>query len=504
MTWGEWLEPLPDAAVMRAADTWAIEECGIPALVLMDTAGKALARVTAEVVPAGRVAVVCGKGNNGGDGLVAARVLRDAGREVDVLLLAGPDDLSPDAAEQLGRLPGPAPVPFAAQRLEKATGAIDAILGTGFTGAVGDGLAGAIAGLTAAAIPVVAADVPSGVDASSGRVQGAAIRARVTVAFHAAKLGLWIHPGKAHAGEVRVVDIGIPGGSPHRAAGGLITDGVLGGLPSRSSASTKFTSGNVVVIGGSPGLTGAPAMAAMAAQRAGAGYVTVAAAGSLEPAFAARLLEAMFAPLPEDGGHLGARAVPAALQRVERADAVVLGPGLGRAAPTQAFVRELAGRIASPLVLDADGLNALSTDYAELLRGRPAATILTPHAGELGRLLGVPSAAVDAARLDHAREAARQSGAIVVLKGDDTLVAMPDGRVAVSPGGAPGLATAGTGDVLAGVVAALVARGATPEHAACAGVHAHLRGGRRAGAELGSDHVIASDVIRALPVALRR
>lgn len=503
MIWADWLHPLPDAGVMRAVDSWAIEQRGIPALVLMDQAGEALARATADVVPEGRLAVLCGMGNNGGDGLVAARVLRGAGREVDVLLLGSAGELSADASAQLKRLPGPPPVAFDPDRLQAAAGAIDAMLGTGFSGSVRGAMALAIEALNARAIPVVSADVPSGVDASSGQVTGVAIRAAVTVAFHAAKLGLWIHPGKAFAGEVQVVDIGIPDDSPNHAAGGLITNRVLAGLPSRTAASTKFTSGNVVVIGGSPGLTGAPTMAALAAQRAGAGYVTVAAASALEPAFAARLLEAMFAPLPEDGGHLGARAVPAALERLERAGAVVLGPGLGRAEPTRAFVRELAGSIAAPLVLDADGLNALSTDYAELLGARKATTILTPHAGELGRLLGVSSAEVDSARLEHAREAARFACSIVVLKGDDTLVALPDGRVAVSAGGAPGLATAGTGDVLAGVIAALLARGAEPELAACAGVHAHLRAGQRAGTEHGTDHVIASDVIWALPAAMR-
>lgn len=503
MTWADWLHPLPDAGVMRAVDSWAIEQRGIPALVLMDQAGEALARVTADVVPAGRLVVLCGKGNNGGDGLVAARVLRGAGREVDVLLLGSAGELSADAAAQLQRLPGPPPVAFDAGRLRAAAGGIDAMLGTGFSGTIRGAMAPAVEALNACAIPVVSADVPSGVDASSGRVTGVAVRAAVTVAFHAAKLGLWIHPGKAFAGEVRVVDIGIPDDSPHHAAGGLITDRALAGLPSRTAASTKFTSGNVVVIGGSPGLTGAPAMAALAAQRAGAGYVTVAAAASLELAFAARLLEAMFAPLPEDGGHLGPRAAPAAMERLERAGAVVLGPGLGRAEPSRAFARELAGSIPAPLVLDADGLNALSTDHLGVLGERQAATVLTPHAGELGRLLGIPSAEVDAARLDHAREAARLAGAIVVLKGDDTLVALPDGRVAVSAGGAPGLATAGTGDVLAGLIAALLARGASPEHAACAGVHAHLCAGRRAGAERGHDHVIASDVIEALPAAMQ-
>lgn len=503
MIWADWLEPLTDADTMRAIDSWAIDARGIPARDLMDRAGEALARATAQVVPEGRLSIVCGKGNNGGDGLVAARVLRAGGRDVDVLLTSAPGELSIDSVDQLRRLPGPSPEPFSAQRLHSASGAIDAMLGTGFTGGVRGPLAAAIEALAALGVPVVAADVPSGVDAGSGRVQGAAVRAVVTVAFHAAKLGLWIHPAKAYAGEVRVVDIGIPNGAPQSLDSGLIEPSVLDGLPSRTSASTKFSSGNVVVIGGSPGLTGAPTMAALAAQRSGAGYVTVAAGASLELAFAARLLEAMFAPLPEDDGHLALTGVEATLERLAGAAAVVVGPGLGRSSAAKAFVRALVPHVEVPLVLDADGLNAVSTDFAEILRGRAAPTVLTPHAGELARLLGISSAQVQESRLEHARSAAQAANAIVVLKGDDTLVAVPGGRVAVSSGGAPGLATAGTGDVLAGVIAALLARGADPQRAVCAGVHAHLLAGRRAGDEQGADHVIASDVIRALPAAMR-
>ena len=503
MTWADWLEPLPDAATMRAVDAWAIEDRGIPARELMDRAGEALARVAAERVPSGRIAVVCGRGNNGGDGLVAARVLRAAGREADVLLLSEPGALSQDSGEQLARLPGPAPERWSSPRLHGAAGAIDAILGTGFSGTPRSPSAEAVADLASLDLPVVSADVPSGIDASSGEVAGAAVRATATVAFHAAKLGLWVHPGKAHAGEVLVADIGIPAGAPHPVRAGRIRDAVLAGLPARGAASTKFTSGSVVVIGGSTGLTGAPVMAALAAQRAGAGYVTVAAPASLELAFAARLLEAMFAPLPEAGGHLDPAALEDALARCERAAAVVLGPGIGRSELARRLVRALVERIDVALVLDADGLNALGADYAAALRERRAATVLTPHAGELGRLLGVASERVEARRVVHVARAAEESGAIVALKGDDTLIALPDGRMAVSSGGAPGLATAGTGDVLAGVIAALLARGAEPERAVCAAVHGHLRAGRRAGAERGADHVIASDVIHALPQGLR-
>jgi NAD(P)H-hydrate epimerase len=283
---------------------------------------------------------------------------------------------------------------------------------------------------------------------------------------------------------------------------GLLEEAVLAGVPRRGAASTKFSSGALVVVGGSRGLTGAPTMAALAAQRTGAGYVTVAAPASTELGFAVRLLEAMFRGLPEEDGALAAGGVDAALEAVARADAVVLGPGVSRRPGAQALVRELVRRLPVPLVLDADGLNAIAPALEETVARREAPTVLTPHAGELGRLLDVPSAEIDARRLAHARATAAQAGAVVVLKGDDTLVAEPGGRVAISPGNAPGLATAGTGDVLSGVIGALLAKGMEPHHAACAGVLAHLRAGQLAAAAQGPDAVIASDVIAALPTAL--
>jgi NAD(P)H-hydrate epimerase len=244
-------------------------------------------------------------------------------------------------------------------------------------------------------------------------------------------------------------------------------------------------------------------MSAMAAMRSGAGYVTVATAEQLQSTFAVRLLEAMTIGLPSQDGGLAMNAIEPALKAIERADAVVLGPGLGRMPDTQAFVRELLGRIGVPLVIDADGLNALAEAFPAGLPEREAPTVLTPHAGELGRLLGVESAEVGRRRLAHAREAAARAQAIVVLKGDDTLVAAPDGAVAISPGGAPALATAGTGDVLSGVVGALLAKGLSAQHAACAAVLGHVRAGRLAAEPYGPDGVIASDVIEHLRPAFK-
>jgi len=498
-----WLEPLPDTKAMRATDKWAIERKQVPARQLMERAGEGLARAVTKHAPAGRIAVVCGKGNNGGDGLVAARLLRQAGRDVDVLVVWPLEWMGEDAQAQAKVLPGPAPVTFHPERLQRAHAIVDAVLGTGFEGPPRDPADAVILAINSARARVVAADVPSGVNASTGEVEGAAVRAVATATFHQSKPGLWIAPGKQHAGVVEVVDIGIPAGCPEEPDAGLIGGGVLFDMPRRTPESTKFSSGNVFIIGGSHGLTGAPSMAALAAMRAGAGYVTVGAPASLELSFTVRLLEAMMVGLPEEDGSLTPSALQRTLTAVGRADAVVLGPGLSKRRGAQELARELVERIDVPLVIDADGLNALDGGaMEELVPVRPWPTVLTPHAGELGRLLDVSSEEVSARRLHHARAAATKAKAYVVLKGDDTLVAAPTGLVAISRGRVPALATAGTGDVLAGVIGAMLAKGLGPAHAACAGVYAHLRAGQIAAAPDGPDGVIASDVIRSLPAAL--
>ena len=494
-----WLDPLHDAAAMRAIDAWAIGERGVASLELMERAGEAVATEAARMAPQGLITVLAGKGNNGGDGLVAARLLREGGREVAVLLTGEP---AGDALHNLERLPGPSPLALATGMPAATVLVIDALLGTGATGAPHGQIAEAIAMSNAA--PVLAVDVPSGVDASTGEVAGVAVHAQATVTFHAAKPGLAIEPGRAHAGRVVVVDIGIPEGAPAAFDVGLIRDGVLDGLPRRGVASTKFSSGRVIVAGGSPGLTGAPCLAALAAARAGAGYVTVCAPASLSAIFEAKLLEAMTLALPdEDGAHSPAGVAALAAAASERGGALVLGPGLGRSPSAAAFARAVPAAVTLPIVLDADGLNAFAGE-PEALAG---IAVITPHEGELGRLLGRllgwPSSEIAAARLRSAREAAARSGAVVVLKGDDTLVAAPGGLVGVSAGATAGLATAGTGDVLAGVLGALLAKGVEPFEAACAGVRLHALAAIRAVAHRGAEGLIASDVIEAL-AAVRR
>jgi ADP-dependent NAD(P)H-hydrate dehydratase / NAD(P)H-hydrate epimerase len=499
----DWLEGLPDAEAMRATDRWAIADEGIPGIDLMERAGEGLAALVRELeIGDEPIAVVCGKGNNGGDGYVVARLLREAGRDVRVLAIAPVDELQGDARTNAERLPGDRPEPFSAAALEPAALAVDAILGTGFSGAPRGPAAEAIDGLNAWGGAVVACDVPSGVDASTGEVQGAAVQALATATFGAAKPGLWINPGKAHAGAVRVVDIGIPPGAPvPDPSAGLIHDAALLALvPRRRAGWTKFTSGHVLVAGGAVGLTGAPCMAAEAAQRTGAGYVTACVPAPIQTVCEIHLLEVMTRGLPqEDGGHTEA-GVAAVLDLAARGGALIVGPGLGRTDGAAAFARRLVREAPVGVVLDADGLNAHAGDVGAL-RGRAAPTILTPHEGELGRLLGIDSDEIKARRMHHVRAAARAADAIVVLKGDDTLVAAPDGTVAVSPGATPALATAGTGDVLSGVTAAILARGVEPFVAACAGVRLHARAGVRAAGERGVDGVIARDVIEALPHA---
>jgi len=499
----DWLIPLLDAPTMRAVDRWAIEEQGVAGLELMERAGTSVARAVERVAADGPVTIVCGKGNNGGDGFVVARLLREEGREARVVLAAEARDIGGDARTNLERLPGAEPLPLSGMReaLDGASVVVDALLGTGFQGTARGAVAEAIAVINAAPAPVLSVDVPSGVDASSGVVCGEAVCAAMTVTFHAAKPGLWIRPGKAHAGEVLVGDIGIPRGAPAASSIGLIGAAVLEQLPRRTPAGTKFSSGHVLIAGGSRGLTGAPRMTARASMRAGAGYVTACVPSSQQALIAGELPELMTRGLPDDGEGFTVEGVDTVLQAAGRGGALALGPGLGRREGAVSFARTLARRSPIATVLDADGLNAHAGHLGELA-ARDAPTVLTPHAGELGRLLQLDSAEIERERLRHVREASAQARAVVVLKGDDTLVAGSDGRVAVSPGGSPALATAGTGDVLTGVIAALLAQGLDQFTAAAAGVWLHAAAGRAAARQLGAaEGVIASDVIAALPRA---
>jgi len=455
------LEPLLTAEETRRAE----EAHDGPMDELMERAGAAVAEVVLGRFP-GRVAVVAGKGNNGGDGRVCARVLQAAGREVDVI--EGFGDLG--AADVI----------------------VDALFGIGLHDAPRDEYARMIESINAAGKPVVAIDVPSGVDGSTGEVPGTAVRASVTVTFGAAKVGLAVAPGRFHAGSVHVAPIGLAVRGHEHA---LVPASVLGDVPRKERDSSKYRAGSVLVVGGSRGLTGAPMLTALAAFRADAGYVAVAAPESTLPVLEARLLEAVKRPLPEDSaGRLLPRAADAVLAAAERADAVALGPGLGRSEGTRDLVRVLLERLDLPVVLDADALWEL-----EPFESRSAPTVLTPHAGELAALLGTEAREIDAHRLEAARAAARRFGSVVLLKGADTLVAAPREGVLVASYGAPSLATAGTGDVLTGVVAAFLAKGLEPRIAAATAAVAHGVASRLLPAQRGA---VASDLLPALQRAL--
>ena len=354
----DWLTPLLDAETMRGVDRWAIEERGVPSLELMERAGAGVTRIVERLAADGAAVVVCGKGNNGGDGLVVARLLREAGRSVTVVCAAPPDDFAGDARVNLERLPGEGPLELGGNRarveqaLAEASVIVDALLGTGFQGdrsEIGQhGIVGdAIEAVNAARAPVVSVDVPSGVDASTGVASGAAVRAAATATFHAGKPGLWIAPGKTHAGEVHTIDIGIPRGSPRESEIGLIGPAVFDLLPKRAASSTKFISGHVLIAGGSRGLTGAPRMAAHAAMRAGAGYVTGFVPESVQPILAtAGPPELMTRGLPDDGeGGLTAAGVDDVLEASERGGRWRWGLALGaQAAPSSLRASSRAGR----------------------------------------------------------------------------------------------------------------------------------------------------------------
>jgi NAD(P)H-hydrate epimerase len=489
-----WAEPLYAASEMREAE----ETYEGTTLELMERAGGGVADAILRRYPdAERVSVWCGGGNNGGDGLVVARLLHEAGRRVEALLLTEESRLSGDPAENLHRA-REAGVRFAASA-GPADVVVDALFGTGFAGVPRQEAARAIETINAAGAPVVAVDVPSGVDASTGEVAGTAVEADVTITFHGRKVGLAVAPGRFHAGEVEVVDIGLVHDQTLHCRVG---PDILGLVPRRGPRDNKYSAGSVLVVGGSTGYTGAACLAAEAALRAGAGIVFACVPASLDPIFEQRLLEVVTRPCADDGhGRLAPEAAAAAAELAARADAVALGPGLGRSEGTRELVRLLLERLELPVVVDADALFALA-GHLEWVFARDAPTVLTPHAGELGRLLGRESARVSGRRLDAVQAAADEAGAVVLLKGADTLVAAPGHGVLVSDLGNPGLATAGSGDVLTGILAAFLAKGLEPQLAAAAAASAQGVAAALAAERRGVAGMIASDVIEFLSPAL--
>jgi hydroxyethylthiazole kinase-like uncharacterized protein yjeF len=495
------------AETMRAIDTDAIEGVGIPSAHLMERAGAAVAAEIIEEFAPEAVVVYAGRGNNGGDGFVVARELFNAGCEVVVYAVEGKRHYEGDAALNLAMLDrlgveiregvgedGDVTV-------DEADVVVDAIFGTGFKGEAIGPQAAAIALINDSPAAIVSIDIASGVEASTGAVHGPAVRADTTIALHAAKIGHFVTPGGACSGEVVVVPIGIPPICDYRPDLWLLTPGALEPLVRPKGAlDHKRSVGTVLVVGGSKGMTGAPQLAAMAALRSGAGLVHCAMpadAGDINP-----FLEVINVDVP-GGDHLGAGSAAALKAEIAQLDAVAIGPGAGRAADTQTLLRKLIKEDV-PMLIDADGLYALGDKLASLA-GRTAPTVLTPHEGELARLLGRKATDVAAHRLAAAREAAALSGATVLLKGEASIVADPSGEAYVIPVGNPGLATPGTGDVLSGVIVAQLAKGLDATDAACLGGYLHgLAADLAAHHATGTEGMIASDLFEFLPQAIER
>jgi hydroxyethylthiazole kinase-like uncharacterized protein yjeF len=498
---------LVGSSEMRAIDRVAIEGLAIPSLDLMERAGRAVADAAAALAgPGGRIAVVCGGGNNGGDGWVAARLLREAGRDVRAIELVPVARLSPDAREMRARAEraGVPVAPGGAASLAAAQGevVVDAIFGTGLSRAPAGAFAEAIAAIgaaRAAGARVLAVDVPSGLSADTGRPLGPCVRADATVTFAFQKRGLVLHPGPGFAGPVTVADIGIPAEAAARVPvqAVLLDEAEARALvPPRDPEAHKGDAGRVLVVAGSPGKTGAAHLALTGALRGGAGLVTLAARPEVLPFALAGRPEAMSLALAGDGP-LAARDLPALLAAAEGVDALVIGPGIPRGPETCALLLDLLSRARRPAVLDADALNALA-EAPERLAGLGAPLLLTPHPGEMARLCGTTISDVQADRLGLAARSAAAWDAAVLLKGARTVVAGAGAPPAVIPTGNPGLATGGTGDVLAGLCGALLAGGLSPFDAGRAAAWVHGRAGDLAAGRLGERGLLAGDLGEAI------
>jgi hydroxyethylthiazole kinase-like uncharacterized protein yjeF len=510
------------AAQMRAVDRAAIDGLGVPGLVLMENAGRGVVEAILRAAslrecPAlggAEVRVVCGAGQNGGDGYVIARHLAAAGARVTVLSTAPRPRLTGDAATfaaVVERIPGivvrdgsGTGIDWAAW-LAGADLVVDAVLGTGLKADVSGAAAEAIAAMNDSRAWRVAVDVPSGLDADTGTVRGVAVRADLTVTMGCRKIGLVID-AEAPVGRLEVAHLGVSMAGlvdAARAQGPLchwIETALLRPLvPRRGPGAHKGTAGHLLVIAGSPGKTGAAALVGRSALRAGAGLVTVASTRAGQTALDAKVLETMTASYAA-GDDADEQSYPAIARLAERMKAAALGPGIPTGPGMAALVRRLVAELPLPLVIDADGLTLLGTDAATVARSAPAPRLFTPHPGEMARLTGTSTADVQADRLGHARRLAAASGAVVVLKGARTIIAEPDGSAHVNPAADPSLGTAGSGDVLTGVIAALCGQGLTAVDAARLGVHVHGLAAPDAAATLGTRHLIAGD----LPEAIAR
>lgn len=510
--------PVVTAQEMSDIDNRAIQEYGIPSTCLMETAGAKSAQTIWEKYGRDdlRVLVVCGKGNNGGDGIVIARHLFNAGAIVDVAVLFSLSEATGDPAVFLTSL-NKMKIPILEVLRENTSHfesmakdadlVVDAILGTGFKPPARGLPEEVIRILFASNTPIVSIDIPSGLDATTGKAELPYIQANLTLALGALKRAHLLMPAAEHVGEVISHDIGIPrecfkdeGVSFHVTEPSDVADN----LPARRPDAHKGDAGHILVIGGAPGMSGAALMSAMSALRSGAGRVTLAAPESIAPVVEGKYPEVMTLSLPAtESGAIDASAFDFIIERSEDMSALVVGPGLMMNPRTIELVHLLIQHIDAPIVLDADGLNALAQDLT-ILDGRLAQLILTPHPGEMARLLGISTREVQEDRIAHASSFAAHHHLDIALKGWGTIVATPDGEIWYNPTGNSNMATAGSGDVLAGVIGALLAQGLSRKWALICGVYLHGLSGELASLEVGGLGITATDILQTLPKARRK
>ncbi len=510
---------LVTAAQMQELDRRTIQELGVPSLVLMENAGRATFEILRREFPspAGPVTVVAGRGNNGGDGFVVARYLANAGCPVAVFLLGQKDRVSGDARVNL-ELASRLNLKIVevltdddlnplVHHLARSGLIVDALLGTGLNAEVRGLMRTLVEKINGLRVPTLAVDMPSGLSADNGRPLGVAVQAEVTVTFGSPKLGQILAPGRDYVGRLWLVDIGIPPAFSQELPVELAGAGDLRQcLPARPFASHKGTFGHLLLLAASEGKTGAATLAAEGALRTGVGLVTAGVAASLNDILEAKITEAMTLPLPEAEGAraLGRSALQPVLKFLEnKITALALGPGLGTAPETQDLVRSLVLQVPLPMVIDADGVNALAGQL-DCLKGSPGPRLLTPHPGEMAHLLGVTVPEVQADRLGIAAKVAQDLDVWVVLKGAQTLVAAPDGRVSLNASGNPFLASGGTGDVLTGLIGGFLAQRRSPWDAARLGVYLHGLAADYLAQEQGRYGLIAGDLLTVTPEVLGR
>lgn len=504
---------------MKSIDSRAIDGMSIPGVVLMENAGRGVVSVMEEEIGELKglsFAIVCGKGNNGGDGFVVARFLNNQGGDVQAYLLGRKSQVKGDARTNLDlaikagidvvEVTGEASVGGLEKGLSGADIAVDAIFGTGFKGAARGVPRKAIELLNLFDGPVFSVDVPSGLDSTSGQVEGVCVVADFTATMCLPKRGLLVYPGKMYSGGVYVIDIGVPPFAVEKEEVRLELldeEYVRGVLPLRSPGGHKGVFGHLLVVAGSPGMTGAAALAGMSALRMGCGLVTLAVPEGLNDILEAKLTEVMTLPVPEtDSRTFGPDSVEPVLSFLEKADALALGPGISVSRDTREFIHRLLSQVECPTVVDADGLNNLSSDTSVIGESR-APMVLSPHPGEASRLIGAGAAEIDRERIEYAGRLSEQFACTVVLKGSPTIIAGTEGSLKLNPTGNSGMATGGSGDVLTGMIGGLLAQGASGLDAASASVYLHGLAGDLGAEEKTEYCLVAGDIMEYIPRAVK-